>query len=83
MLLLRVISSFLAIPLVAGFLVAPPAGSTPAPLTVSDCSGWVVVTSSMTCTSIATTYGISIAQFEAMVSSSTLYNTCRWGCILT
>ncbi|KFY72763.1 hypothetical protein V499_07098 [Pseudogymnoascus sp. VKM F-103] len=66
MLLLRVISSFLAIPLVAGFLVAPLAGSTPAPLTVSDCSGWVVVTSSMTCTSIATTYGITIAKFEAM-----------------
>jgi hypothetical protein len=58
--------------------VAPPAGSTAAPLTVSECSGWVVVTSSRTCASIATTYGITIAQFEAMVSSSTLYITCRW-----
>ncbi|KFY40196.1 hypothetical protein V495_05576 [Pseudogymnoascus sp. VKM F-4514 (FW-929)] len=66
MLLSYLVSACLAIPLVAGYLVAPPVGSTPAPLTVTSCSRWVVVTSSMTCASITTTYGITIAQFEAL-----------------
>ena len=47
------------------YLVDPP--TTAASDTVSDCSGWVVTTSSDTCTSLATNNWISEAQLKTYV----------------
>jgi hypothetical protein len=58
-----------AVPLATAYQVPPPAGSTAAPETTEDCSGWVVVTSAMTCASICTQYDITVAYFEEMVRS--------------
>lgn len=62
-----VLVASVAIPLVAGYLVAPPAGSTPAPETTEDCSAWVVVVDGDTCASVIAEYDIPLAFFEAMV----------------
>jgi hypothetical protein len=60
----------LAVRVAMGYLVAPPAGSSPAPETTEECSAWVVVNSAaMTCASICTEFDITLASFEEMVRS--------------
>jgi hypothetical protein len=44
------------------YLVDPP--TTAANDTIQDCTNWVVVTATDTCTSIASSYAITLQQFE-------------------
>lgn len=56
------------ITLSGAYLVDPP---TTAPNdTISDCSNWVVVSSTDTCSALASTNGITLAQFDTYVGSN-------------